>query len=69
MPANVELLPDFEPLAFFRTGVAKIVTPVSLVVNSPTIVGGNCGKGRVLVSSPHPEQTVGLEYFVRKAVR
>ncbi|MFM8468785.1 MAG: hypothetical protein ACKODH_02260 [Limisphaerales bacterium] len=39
------------------------------MVNSPAIVAGNCGKGRVLVSSPHPEQTPGLEHFVPKAVR
>lgn len=69
VPANVELLPDFEPLAFFRTELAKNDTPVGLMVNSPAIVGGNCGKGRVLVSSPHPEQTPGLEHFVPRAVR
>lgn len=69
VPANVELLPNFEPLAFFRTELAKNDTPVGLMVNSPAIVAGNCGKGRVLVSSPHPEQTPGLEHFVPKAVR
>lgn len=69
VPANVELLPDFEPLAFFRTELAKNDTPVGLMVNSPAIVGGTCGKGRVLVSSPHPEQTPGLEHFVPRAVR
>lgn len=69
MPANVELLPDFEPLAFFRTELAKNDTPTGLMVNSPAIVGGTCGKGRVLVSSPHPEQTESLEHFVPKAVR
>ena len=68
-PANVASLPDFEPLAFFRTELAKNDTPVGLMVNSPAIVAGTCGKGRVLVSSPHPEQTAGLEHFVPKAVR
>lgn len=69
VPAKVELLPDFEPLAFFRTELAKNDTPAGLMVNSPAIVSGTCGKGRVLVSSPHPEQTEGLEHFVPKAVR
>jgi putative intracellular protease/amidase len=69
VPANVELLPDFEPLAHFRTELAKNDTPVGVMVNSPAIVAGRCGKGRVLVSSPHPEQTPGVEHFVPKAVR
>lgn len=69
VPANAELLPDFEPLAFFRTELAKNDSPAGIMVNSPAIVGGTCGKGRVLVSSPHPEQTDGLEHFVSKAVR
>jgi glutamine amidotransferase-like uncharacterized protein len=69
VPAGAELLPDFEPLAHFRTELAKNDTPVGVMVNSPAIVAGNCGKGRVLVSSPHPEQTPGLEHFVAKAVR
>jgi len=69
VPAGVDLLPDFQPLAHFRTELAKNDTPVGLMVNSPAIVAGNCGKGRVLVSSPHPEQTPGLEHFVPKAVR
>ncbi len=68
-PANLESLPDFEPLAFFRTELAKNDTPVGLMVNSPAIVSGTCGKGHVIVSSPHPEQTDGLEHFIPKAVR
>ena len=69
VPAGGELLPDFEPLAHFRTELAKNNTPAGLMVNSPAIVAGSCGKGRVLVSSPHPEQTPGLDHFVVKAVR
>lgn len=69
VPAGGEQLPAFEPLAYFRTELAKNETPAGLMVNSPAIVAGTCGKGRVLVSSPHPEQTEGLEHFVPKAVR
>jgi hypothetical protein len=67
-PAGVESLPDYEPLAFFRTELAKNGTPVGVMVNSPAIVAGRCGKGRVVAISPHPEQTAGLEEFVPRAV-
>jgi hypothetical protein len=67
-PAGVESLPDYEPLAFFRTEMAKNGTPVGLMVNSPAIVAGLCGKGRVIAISPHPEQTPGLDEFIPHAV-
>ncbi|MBI5818531.1 MAG: succinylglutamate desuccinylase/aspartoacylase family protein [Verrucomicrobia bacterium] len=67
-PAHVESLPDYEPLAFFRTEVAEHNAPPGIMVNSPAIVAGRCGKGRVVVSSPHPEQTKGLEEFIPRAV-
>lgn len=68
VPAQVESLPDYEPLAFFRTELAKNNTPAGIMVNSPAIVAGRCGKGRVIVSSPHPEQTPDLEDFIPRAV-
>ncbi|MBM3888773.1 MAG: hypothetical protein FJ388_06555 [Verrucomicrobia bacterium] len=68
VPAQVESLPDYEPLAFFRTELAKNDTPVGIMVNSPAIVAGRCGKGRVIVISPHPEQTPGLDDFIPRAV-
>ncbi|MCX6907691.1 MAG: biofilm PGA synthesis protein PgaB, partial [Verrucomicrobia bacterium] len=67
-PAHAETLPDYEPLAFFRTEVAEHDSPKGIMVNSPAIVAGRCGKGRVIVSSPHPEQTPGLEEFIPRAV-
>ena len=62
-------IPDFEPLSFFRTEVARNGSPPGIMVNSPAVVRGTFGKGRVLVSSPHPEQTPGLEAFAEKAIR
>jgi len=61
-------LPDYEVLAFFRTEIAEKNAPIGIMVNSPAIVAGRCGKGRVICSSPHPEQTPGLEDFVPRAV-
>jgi predicted deacylase len=68
VPALIESLPDYEPLAFFRTELAKNDTPAGIMVNSPAIVAGRCGKGRVIVISPHPEQQPGLEDFIPRAV-
>jgi hypothetical protein len=61
-------LPEYEPLAFFRSEVAKNNTPKGIMVNSPAILASRFGKGRVLCFSPHPEQSKGLEPFVTRAV-
>lgn len=62
-------IPDFEPIAWFRTELAKNGSPAGVMVNSPAMARGDFGKGRVLVSSPHPEQTAGMEHFIENAVR
>ncbi len=69
VPANNPAIPDFEPLAFFRTEVAEHGSPAGIMVNTPAMVRGDFGKGRVLVSSPHPEQTPSMESFIEQAVR
>ena len=38
------------------------------MADTPAIARGRYGKGRVLVMSPHPEQTKGLHSLVRTAV-
>lgn len=67
--AGDDALPDFEPIAFFRSELAENDTPKGVMVDSPAIVVGSFGKGRVLCSSPHPEQTDGMEGFIERAVR
>lgn len=67
-PGGARDLPEFEPLAFFRSEVARNDTPKGIMVNSPAIFAGRFGKGRVLCFSPHPEQTKGLESLVARAV-
>jgi len=59
----------FEPLAYFRTEVTPKGAEKGVMVNTPAMVAGRCGKGRVISISPHPEQTAGLEEFVPRAVR
>ncbi|EDY16860.1 biotin apo-protein ligase-related protein-like protein [Chthoniobacter flavus Ellin428] len=67
-PAGRTDLTPYEPLALFRTEMAENGTPAGVMVNSPAIVKGQFGKGRVIISSPHPEQTPGLEIIVEQAV-
>lgn len=62
-------LPEFETLVYFRTELAENGTPVGVMVNAPAMVRARYGLGRVFTSSPHPEQTVGLEVLVEGAVR
>ena len=68
-PANVEGLPAFETLAYFRTELAENDSPAGIMVDSPAIARSIYGKGRVIISSPHPEQTDGLENFSASAIR
>lgn len=68
-PGGNPALPDFEPLVFFRSEVSKTPKHEGLQINSPAIVLGSCGKGKVLVSSPHPEQSAGMEQWIEHAVR
>ena len=67
-PAHSEGLPDYEVLAFFRSELAENGTPPGIMINSPAIVAGRCGKGRVIFVSPHPEQTKRLETLIPRAV-
>jgi len=62
-------LPEFETLVSFRSELAENETPVGVMVNAPAMVRSSFGLGRVFTSSPHPEQTAGLEPLVEKAVR
>jgi putative intracellular protease/amidase len=66
---NREGIAPFEPLAMFRTELAENGSPKGAMVDSPAIVRGVYGKGRVISSSPHPEQTDGMEGFAESAVR
>ncbi|MGB8169977.1 MAG: BPL-N domain-containing protein [Chthoniobacteraceae bacterium] len=68
-PDSREDLPAYEPLAHFRTELAENESPAGAMINTPAIVRAKCGKGRVITSSPHPEQTAGMEGFIEQAVR
>lgn len=66
---NSGLLPNYKPLAIYRTEKAENGSPVGVMVNSPAIVTSTCGKGRVIVISPHPEQSPGSESMIPAAIK
>ena len=57
-----------EVLAWFRSGVGKNGADPATMVDTPAIVCGDYGEGRVLLFSPHPEKTHGLEEWLRLAI-
>lgn len=57
-----------EVLAWFRTGVGENGADPAVMVDTPAIVRGRFGAGRVLLFSPHPEKTEGLESWLRSAL-
>lgn len=61
-------LPAYKPLALFRTEVAQNGTPVGVMVHSPAQAAAAFGRGRVFVSSPHPENTPGLEHLIPRGI-
>ncbi|MDO5308963.1 MAG: BPL-N domain-containing protein [Planctomycetia bacterium] len=68
-PANYSELTAFTTLAYFRTEIAKNNAPVGAQVDSPAIAYGAYGKGRVVISSPHPELTPSLKWMTPKLVK
>lgn len=68
-PGDEKDIPAYESLAFFRTELAKNGTPEGVMIDSPALARGSYGKGRVLFSSPHPEQTRGMDDLIPSAVR
>ena len=67
-PFNRDDIPDYAPVSIFRTETAMNDTPKGIQVGSPAQAIGTFGKGRVFISSPHPENTPGLEYMIPRAL-
>ena len=68
-PANYDDLPPYKILAVFRSEVALNNAPKGVQMNSPAIAVGSYGKGRVVISSPHPELTPNLNWLAVKLAR
>ena len=68
-PANLSNLPDYQVLAWFRSEVAHYEPQKGTMVNTPAIITGAFGKGRVLSISPHPESTKDLRSMVARGIQ
>lgn len=67
-PLGRDDIPDYTPVSIFLTETAKNDTPAGVQVGSPAQAIGTFGKGRVFISSPHPENTPGLEHMIPRAL-
>ncbi|MEC7861321.1 MAG: succinylglutamate desuccinylase/aspartoacylase family protein [Verrucomicrobiota bacterium] len=62
-------LDPFQSLATFRSEVSKYKPQQGTMVNSPAIIAGEFGEGRVLCISPHPESDSKLYKLLQNAAR
>jgi succinylglutamate desuccinylase len=67
-PRGRDDLDDYEVLAHFRTEINENEAPKGVMLNSPAVILGRFGAGKVILFSPHPEKTKALHGFVRRAV-
>ena len=65
-------VPDYTVLAWYRSEIAKNGAPEGVMVNTPAIISGTFGKGRVIAVSPHPEKAkseAGSQKIILRAVQ
>ena len=67
-PAGEHDLPEYVPLAFYRTELAMSQTEERILVDTPAIIAARFGKGRVLLFSVHPEGISELKSLVKRAI-
>ena len=68
VPAANSDLPTPEILCYYRSGIGKNGADPQTMVDTPAIVAGDYGSGRVVLFSPHPEKTPGLEHLLESAL-
>ena len=67
-PANVDSIPDYEVLAYYRSEINTNDAPQGIMLNTPAMVKSTFGEGTVLCISAHPEQTAGYEAILRNLI-
>lgn len=67
-PAGLADVPAYTAVTVFKSEIAEFGSPAGVMVGSPAQAQGLYGKGRVFISSPHPENTPGLEHLIPRAV-
>lgn len=68
-PKEAPDLEDYRVLAWFRSETGLWEPQKGTMVNTPAIVSGGFGKGRVISVSPHPESTEALHPIVAGSIR
>jgi glutamine amidotransferase-like uncharacterized protein len=61
-------LKPYRILATYTTEISENGAPPGIMVRSPAIAEAPYGAGRVMIFSPHPERTAGLEQMLPLAV-
>ena len=69
VPSDLHQLPDYVSLAKFKTDLHAKSAPAGMMGDKDAIIASRYGKGRVLLFSPHPELTPGLEPLLVRAVK
>ena len=67
-PAEQGDLPAYEVLAWYRSGIGVNGADPQVMVDTPAILAGKYGRGRVLVSSGHSEWSAGIEAYLLRYV-
>ena len=68
VPADLNQLPSYVSLAKYVTDLHAKDAPAGMMSGKDAIIASTYGKGKVLLFSPHPELTPGLEQLLVKAV-
>ncbi len=68
-PAEVADLPRYANLAAYRTETWLYAVQRGTMIGTPAIIAAPYGKGRVILFSPHPESSEGLESMVPTAIK
>lgn len=68
-PKELQELEDYEVLAWFRSENGLWKPQEGTMINTPAIVSGKFGRGRVVSVSPHPEFTPSLHPILTQTIR
>lgn len=69
IPHGEDGLDGYEVLAWFRTENSRLEPQKGNMVNTPAIISGSFGEGRVVAISPHPEKTPELHPILSQSIR
>jgi hypothetical protein len=61
-------MPPFRTLAVYATEIAENGSPAGIMKGSPAMAEAPFGKGRVMIFSPHPENTPSMERMLPLAL-